>query len=117
MTNYKDVYERFINIVIAAEKLSDMPSLDAIEKRILHILSTYWSQNEKLTVNQSVKKIEELSSATAFKYLKQLRTKGYIQLVIDEIDNRVKYVLPTSICDEYFSNLGRHLIEATNTKK
>ena len=116
MYNFKEVYERFNNLVIASEKLTDAPPLEAIEKRILFILSTYWSQNEKLTVNESLKKIEELSNATAFKYVKQLRNKGYIQVVIDEFDNRIKYLSPTSLCDEYFSNLGRHIIEDAHIK-
>lgn len=116
MSNFREVYERFTNLVIASEKLSDIPSLEAMEKRILSILITYWSKNEKLTVNETLKKIEEISNATAFKYIKQLRNKGYIRLVIDEFDNRIKYVTPTSLCDEYFSKLGSHIIEAANIK-
>ena len=116
MNKSKEVYERFNNLVIASEKLSEVPSLEAIEKRILSIVSTYWSQSEKLTVNESLKKIEELSNATAFKYVKQLRNKGYIQVVNDEFDNRIKHLSPTSLCDAYFSNLGRHIIEAAHLK-
>lgn len=116
MSKFKEVYERFNNLVITSEKLSEAPSLETIEKRILSILSTYWSQSEKITVNESLKNIEELSNATAFKYIKQLRNKGYIQVVIDELDNRIKYLSPTSLCDAYFSNLGRHIIEAAHIK-
>lgn len=116
MHNFKVVYERFNNLVIASEKLTDAPQLETIEKRILSILSTFWFQNEKLTVNESLKKLEELSNATAFKYIKQLRNKGYIQVVIDEFDNRIKYLSPTSLCNDYFSNLGRHIIEAAHSK-
>lgn len=114
MSDFKAVYERFINLAIAAEELSDAHLLDPIERRILYILSTYWSKGKTITVGESVKRIDELSSATTFKYIKQLKNKGYLQLVVDEKDNRVKYVLPTSLVDEFFSNLGKHLIEAVN---
>jgi DNA-binding MarR family transcriptional regulator len=117
MCKFKEVYERFNNLVIASEKLSDAPSLEAIEKRILSILSVYWSQGGKLTVNDSLKMIEELSNATAFKYIKQLRIKGYIQVVVDELDNRIKYLSPTNLCNEYFSNLGKCIISAAQAKR
>jgi len=117
MCKFKEVYERFNNLVIASEKLSDAPSLEAIEKRILSILSVYWSQGGKLTVNDSLKMIEELSNATAFKYIKQLRIKGYIQVVVDELDNRIKYLSPTSLCNEYFSNLGKCIMAAAQVKR
>lgn len=114
MTNFKEVYEKFINLAIAAEKLSEACSPDPLERRILSILSTYWSNGKSITVGESVKSIDELSSATAFKYIKQLKNKGYLQFVVDEKDNRIKYVLPTSLTDEFFSNLGKHLVEAAS---
>lgn len=117
MPNYKAVYEKFLNLAIAAEKLSDAHLLDSTEKRVLSILSTYWSNGRPITVGESMKRIDELSSATTFKYIKQLKNKGYLQIVVDEKDNRVKYVLPTSITDEFFSNLGKHLIDAVNIQK
>lgn len=116
MSNFKEVYEKFINLVIAAESLSDDHLLDPIEKRVLFILSTYWSNGKSITVGESLKRVNELSTATTFKYIKQLRNKGYIQLVVDEADNRVKYVLPTSRTDELFTSLGKHLVEAVGLK-
>lgn len=117
MDKFKAVYEKFINLAIAAEKVSDLHYLDPIEKRVLNILSTHWSNGKSITVGESVNTIDELSSATAFKYIKKLKNKGYIQLVIDKTDNRVKYVLPTSLTDELFSNLGKYLVEAVSIKK
>jgi len=48
-----------------------------------------------------------------FRYLKSLRLKGYIELVIDEVDNRVKYVSSTKQTEKYFDKLGRLITEAT----
>ena len=81
---------------------SDLPSLEATERRVLFILSSHWSQHEQLTVNESLKKIEEFSNATAFKYIKQLRNKGYIQVVV---------------CDDYFARLGMHIVQAVESVK
>jgi hypothetical protein len=39
--------------------------------------------------------------------LKQLRKKGYITLAVDEMDNRVKAVLPTALAMQYFGVMGK----------
>ena len=114
MSNFKEVYQKFINLAIAAEQLSDTHKLDPIEKRILHILSTYWSTSNTITVSESLKRINEFSASTTFKYIKQLREKGYIQLKLDKVDNRVKYLMPTSLTDDFFSDHGKHIIAAAS---
>ena len=43
-----------------------------------------------------------------------LRQKGYVELIIDEIDNRVKYVSPTKQADRYFATLGKLMIKASD---
>ena len=112
MSGFKDVYQQFVNLTIAAEKLSDLPSLDAVEKRILNLLSVYWSNKQKVTVVEAMHMTNELSTSTIFRYLKRLRQKGYLELIVDEIDNRVKYVSSTKQTDSYFAKLGRLLTEA-----
>ena len=112
MYDFKKIYERFIDLMLAAEDFSDPLFINPIERRILYILSTYWSADKSITVSQCLESINELSAATAFKYLKQLREKGYVQLTIDTNDNRVKYVLPTALTEKFFSELGKHLVTA-----
>lgn len=113
MSTFKEVYQRFINLSIATEQLSDLPSLDPIEKRLLALLSHSWSNNKKMTVVESMNITDELSTSTIFRYLKKLRQKGYLELIVDEVDNRVKYVSPTKQCDKYFSKLGKLMTEAS----
>lgn len=112
MSTFKDVYQKFINLAIATEQLSELPSLDPIEKRLLALLSHSWSNNKKITVVETMNITNELSTSTIFRYIKKLRQKGYLELIVDEIDNRVKYVSPTKQCDKYFSKLGKLLVEA-----
>lgn len=114
MATFKDVYQKFINLAIATEQLSDLPALDPIEKRLLSLLSHSWSNNRKITVVETMNITSELSTSTVFRYLKKLRQKGYLELIVDEIDNRVKYVSPTKQCDKYFSRLGKLMTEATS---
>lgn len=96
MSGFKGVYQKFINLAIAAERLSDLPVLDVVENRLLILLSEYWSNKQKVTVVEAMHITDELSTSTIFRYLKKLRQKGYLELIVDEIDNRVKYVSPTN---------------------
>jgi hypothetical protein len=41
-----------------------------------------------------------------------LRQKGLLALEIDDIDNRVKYVVPTPQTNQYFAKLGDCLDKA-----
>lgn len=113
MSGFKDVYQKFINLAVAAESLSDLPMLDVVERRVLNLLSVHWSNKKKITVVEAMSMTDEISTSTAFRYLKKLRQKGYLELVVDEVDNRVKYVSPTKLSDKYFSNLGKLMAEAS----
>jgi len=112
MTNYSDIYKRFINLAIASEKLLEYPKLDRTETKILNLLITYWQNNQAITVVNAMHMTSEISTSTAFRHLKTLRKKGYIELVIDEIDNRVKYVQATTQANEYFAKLGKLMVKA-----
>ena len=107
------MYQRFINLAIAAEKLSELPVLDVVERRVLNLLSVYWSNDQKITVVEAMNMTDEISTSTIFRYLKKLRQKGYLELVVDEVDNRVKYVSPTKQTDKYFAKLGKLMSEAS----
>lgn len=113
MSSFKDIYQRFINLAIASEKLSDFPVIDSVEQKLLNLLIPHWSNNEPITVVEAMNISKEISTSTTFRYLKKLRQKGYIELVVDEADNRVKYVSPTKQTDQYFSALGKLMSNAT----
>ena len=110
--DHKNTYLRFVNLMIAAERLSSLPPIDAVEARILKLLSIYWEQSAPITVVVAMKISDEVSSSTMFRYLKKLREKGYLQLVMDVRDNRVKYVEATNQTHRYFSELGKLMHQA-----
>ena len=113
MSNFKNVYQKFIHLSIASEALSEFPRLEPIEQRILNLLSCNCLNKKSITVVETMNMTDEISTSTVFRYLKSLRLKGYIALVIDEVDNRVKYVSSTKQTEKYFDRLGRLVTEAT----
>jgi DNA-binding MarR family transcriptional regulator len=114
MPTNKEVYRRFVNLMIGAEHLCKLPSLDPTEKRILQLLVAFWERNQPITVIEAMNMTDEISTSTSFRYLKKLRQKGYLTLEVDDYDNRVKYVKATEQADQYFSHLGRLMVKATN---
>jgi hypothetical protein len=56
-----------------------------------------------LTLSQEI----ACSGTRSHRVLKQLRKKGYITLAVDEMDNRVKAVLPTALAMQYFDVMGK----------
>jgi DNA-binding MarR family transcriptional regulator len=114
MANFKQIYQKFLNLANAVEKLSEFPNLDPVEQKMLALLSKYWSGKQKITVVEAMHMTTDISTSTIFRYLKKLRQKGYIELVVDDFDNRVKYVSATAQTDSYFSKMGKIMIKASS---
>jgi DNA-binding MarR family transcriptional regulator len=112
--NFKGLYQRFIELQIASESKSDFPMLDPIEKRVLSLFSSYWLNQRPLTVVEAINLTDEFSTSTIHRYLKQLRKKGYVELIVDKNDNRVKYVSATKQVDKYFATLGKLMVKASD---
>ena len=113
MRRHIEPYQRFINLVLSTQGLSDFPYLAPSEERILTLLCTYWHQEKTIQVVQAMRFTNELSSATIFRCLKILRHKGYIKLVTCEVDNRIKYITPTDMTNRYFEKMGELIVEAS----
>jgi DNA-binding MarR family transcriptional regulator len=114
MANFKQIYQKFLNLANAVEELSEFPTLDPVEQKMLALLSKHWSGKHKITVVEAMHMTSDISTSTIFRYLKKLRQKGYIELVVDELDNRVKYVSPTTLTDSYFSKMGKLMLKAAS---
>jgi DNA-binding MarR family transcriptional regulator len=114
MSNFKQMYQKFLNLAIALEEMSDFPVLEPAEQKLLALLNKYWSNKEPITVVSAMNMTPEISTSTIFRYLKKMRVKGYIQLVVDETDNRVKYITPTALTESYFNKMGKLMIKATS---
>lgn len=108
-----ETYQRFINLVLSNQGLSDLPYLAPSEERVLSLLSAYWYQEKTIQVVQAMRITNEFSSATIFRCLKILRHKGYIKLVTCEVDNRIKYITPIDMTNRYFEKMGELIVEAS----
>lgn len=109
---HSEIYLRFLKLVQAVRSLPEFPELDPVEERLLNLFATVWHTDRKITVLQAMSLSDDVSSTTAHRRLKSLRKKGVIALVSDEADNRIKYVMPTPMANQYFTQLGQCLDQA-----
>ena len=105
-------YLRFLNLLHAVRQLPTFSQLDPVEDRLLQELGARWHQGQRVTVLQAMEMESAGSSSTVHRRLKGLRSKGYIELVPDEIDGRVRYVVATAEATRYFGQLGASMREA-----
>jgi len=108
-------YLKFLHLSEALRTLDKFPALDAIEERLLNQCALSWLDGKAVTVVEAMKSSEEISPSTAHRRLKNLRKKGYITLVLDDLDNRIKYITYSQQTREYFSQLGACLTKSTTT--
>ena len=105
-------YLKFLNLMQALREMPTFPALDATEERLLNQLAAVWGKGGQITVLETMQLDAEASPTTIHRRIKSLRKKGVIQLTVDEIDNRIKYVAPTALATEYFSQLSNALVKA-----
>ena len=105
-------YLRFLNLVHAIKQIPTFPTMDPVEERLLAMLGVNWHNGKKVSVLEAMGLSTEISATTAHRRLKTLRKKGMIDLDIDKIDSRVKYVVPTPLAEQYFVTLGQAIDKA-----
>lgn len=60
-------------------------------------MAAYWCGSTPLTVSQAAESLNlGLSASTIHRILKDLRQRGLVYVVLDEHDQRIKYILPTA---------------------
>ena len=65
-----------------------------------------------MTVLETMKATPDLSPSTVHRRLKTLRKKGLVTLDVNQIDNRIKYIVHTDLTNRYFTQLGHCLSQA-----
>lgn len=111
-TKYSAIYLRFLNLIQAIRELPSFPSVDPVEERLLNALAAIWHKGERITVLEAMSLPVDVSATTLHRRLKSLRSKGMLALQVDDVDTRIKYVIPTERTEQYFSVLGKCLNEA-----
>ena len=104
-------YIRFLNLAKAIRELTAFPSLNPMEECLLNYVALAWQTDNKLSVSATMHSDVAMSPSSVHRHLKSLRAKGYLCLVVDELDNRIKYITNTPLSAEYFSMLGQCISE------
>lgn len=113
--SFSSAYLRFLNLMQAVRTLPMFPTIDALEERLLNVLAASWAQDKKITVLTATAMLSDTSATTLHRRLKSMRAKGLIDLQVDTVDFRVKYVVPTALTQRYFSELGACMHKAAQS--
>ena len=105
-------YLKFLNLVQALRPLTALPIMDPLEERLLNQLAASWYAKKQVTVLEAMAMSPDASDRTAHRRLQSLKDKGLIDLLVDEHDNRIKYISPTVRATHYFAQLGTAMEEA-----
>jgi hypothetical protein len=104
--NIKSItYLKFLKLAKELRVSDTFPKLDSVEEMILKQCAIAWLEEKPTTVLESMNACTDISAGTAHRRLKILRKKGFITLSVDDADNRIKYIVPTDLCKEYFKQL------------
>jgi DNA-binding MarR family transcriptional regulator len=103
---------KYLNLINATKGKSYAANLNDAEIRVLNTLALGWHVGEPITVTDAILVNTQCCSSSTHRILKKLRQKEYVELLVSEIDNRVKYLLPTAATVAYFALMGRCLMES-----
>ncbi len=109
---FSQTYLKFLNLVQAIRELPTFPPMDAVEERLLNMFAAVWHTGRQITVLQAMELLPDVSPSTIHRRLKTLRQKNMIELNADATDSRIKYVVPSTLADQYFTRMGECLDKA-----
>ncbi len=102
-------YLKFIMSVPA----QTMRILDPVEQRLIESLCEQWAVGKRPAVKEAMlMTIDSISPSTVHRRLKSLRAKGFLELITDERDSRMKYVMPTAMLIQTFELMGEAMRQA-----
>jgi DNA-binding MarR family transcriptional regulator len=96
----------FLTLLKKARSSPGVAELEMSEEHLLNLLGTVWQAGKQITVLQAMAVTTEVSITTIHRRLKSLRKKGFIILINDLIDTRIKYVMPTDLALRHFTQIG-----------
>ena len=108
-------YIRFIEVLKGLSS-KDGSTIDPEAKLLLDEIAIQHFKNTPLTVSDLMALKHIASPATIHRKLDMLRELGLINQIFQGDNRRTKYLVTTSVADDYFDTLGRVLIEAVATE-
>ena len=110
----KEQYLRFLALaqVISAPTGNAEP-VDLLSQKLLEVIALRHNQGKAMTVTDAMSLSKIASPATLHRKLDQLREADLIEQTFHEDNRRTKYLVPTKLADQYFSNLSKALVAAS----
>ncbi len=90
----------------------DFPDLDVHEMKLFETLVLLTQNTKACTVSYVVSAVKYASFSATYRRLKKLKHVGYVYLLMDELDNRVKYVVLTPMAMSYLGLMERLMTSA-----
>lgn len=113
--NANQEFFNYLDKLIIAKKSSNLPTLEPMDELMLITLARADASGTPFQVLQAMTCVPHISTTTAHRILKRLRHDGWITLLLDQADNRIKYTLPSKQTHEYLSlhtrSMSKTLIE------
>jgi len=105
-------YARFLNALDAMDRISPSKKLDCIEEQLLNHIYVASVNGEKLLVGNVILLDQFGSQATLHGRLKNLVSKGFIQIHGDKVDGRRKSVHISAKAEKHYQQLSECLSKA-----
>ena len=105
-------FVKFLGLAHAAALKGNAHDLGAAEIGMLNTLAQSWLAGVPLSVLGAIHANDNCSGTSSHRSLKLLRNKGYVTIAINDLDNRVKAVLPTALAMQYFDVMGKCMAKA-----
>jgi hypothetical protein len=109
-------YLRFLNLLKALEGANSQQIDDACKKLLEFIALEAFLHNKHFTVNDLISLRTLGSPASIHKRLHVLVDQGYVQLVTQTNDARVKKVIPTTQAAKRFSQISKMMVSAVKNQ-
>jgi DNA-binding MarR family transcriptional regulator len=109
----KSTYLRFLALVQAIDGLHPKSTnIDETAKQLLNAIALRHAQGKSLTVTDAMALSSIASPATIHRKLDGLREVGLIEQTFEGKNRRTKYLMPTTLADNYFSSVGNLMQQA-----
>lgn len=116
-TGKHPVREHYLRFLALAQTIStptgNSAPVDLLSQKLLEVIALRHIQGEAMTVTDAMSLSKIASPATLHRKLDQLREAGLIEQTFHEDNRRTKYLVPTKLADQYFSNLSKALVAAS----
>ena len=105
-------YARFISSLDSLDRISPSTKLDCIEEQLLNYIYLARVRGEKILVGDIILLSKLGSQATLHGRLKNLVSKGFVQLIDDKVDGRRKSVDITVKAEKHYDRLSTFIAKA-----